>query len=226
MSNFPGSVIKLLVGIVLFVGLPWVGWGLMDFRGFIGHPVRLAYVVLVILLQIVVVMAFPTVGQGGGDGKLLVRRQRIAVYLLQVFSLAIVLVAPYSDHGNVAAFDEGAVVRYFGLALFGLGFIVMNWAEASLGKQFSIQVTLQQGHQLVTGGLYRYLRHPRYVGITVFNVGIALIYRSWLALVFVAVLAMVLLWRIHDEEQLMQQAFGAEWESYAKRSWRLMPFVY
>jgi len=104
--------------------------------------------------------------------------------------------------------------------------MVMNWAEASLGKQFSVQVTLQDGHRLVTDGLYRYLRHRRYLGIIGFNVGIALVFHSWLALVFVAGLVLVLLWRIHDEELLMRQAFGVEWETYTRRSWRLIPFVY
>lgn len=33
-------------------------------------------------------------------------------------------------------------------------------AEASLGKQFSVQVTIQEGHELVTQGPFRYLRHP------------------------------------------------------------------
>jgi len=102
----------------------------------------------------------------------------------------------------------------------------MNWAEAKLGKQFSIQATIQEGHTLVTEGLYRHVHHPRYLGIIVSNVGLSLVFRSWLALVLVAVLTGVLLWRIHDEEALMRQEFGAEWQSYSSRSWRLVPFVY
>jgi len=64
------------------------------------------------------------------------------------------------------------------------------------------------------------------MGIILFNVGIALIFHSWLALLLVAALTLVLLWRIHAEEAFMQQAFGTEWESYAHTSWRLVPFVY
>ena len=44
------SAISLLVGITIFVGLPLAGWGVMDVRGFLGHPARLAYVVFAILL--------------------------------------------------------------------------------------------------------------------------------------------------------------------------------
>jgi len=53
-----------------------------------------------------------------------------------------------------------------------------------------------------------------------------LVYRSWLGLILVTVLAGVLAWRIHDEEELMHSEFGTTWEAYARRTWRLVPFVY
>jgi len=54
---------------VLFVGLPLAGWGVMDFQGFVRHPARLAFVALVIFLQVVEVIAVPEVGRGSGEGK-------------------------------------------------------------------------------------------------------------------------------------------------------------
>jgi len=102
----------------------------------------------------------------------------------------------------------------------------MNWTEASLGEQFSVQVTVQEGHKLVANGLYRYLRHPRYLGIAVYSVGVCLVFDSWLALILAAALTLVLLWRVHDEEAFMHQESGLDWETYCRGSWRLFPFVY
>jgi protein-S-isoprenylcysteine O-methyltransferase Ste14 len=198
----------------------------MDVQGFAGHPARLAYIVLVVLLQVFVVIKFPEVGRNRGKGTKTVRRQRLVVLLLQVIPLAIVIAAPYSDRRDIAVLGGLEIVRYLGLGLFALSFITMNWAEASLGKQFSVQVTIQEDHKLVTDGLYGYLRHPRYLSIIMFNVGISLVYRSWLALILVAALTLVLLWRIYDEEAFMHQEFWTEWEAYSRRSWRLIPFVY
>lgn len=226
MSTALRSASKLLIGIAIFVGLPLVGWGVMDAQGFLGHPARLGYVVLIALLQVFVMVKMPEVGRNRGEGNKIVHRQRLAVLLLQVLSLAIVITAPYSDRRDIAVLGEFEPVRYLGLGLFALGFITMNWAEASLGKQFSVQVTIQEDHKLVTGSLYRYLRHPRYLSIIIFNVGISLVFHSWLALILVAALTLVLLWRIHDEEAFMHQEFGTDWEAYAKRSWCLIPFVY
>ena len=226
MSAHLGPVIKLVVGVLLFAGLPLLGWGVMDISGFIRNPVRLAYIGVAVLLQVLIVIRMPEIGRKPDKGKKTVQCQRMAVLMLQVISLAIVIGAPYSDRSGVATFGAGNAIRYLGLALFALGLAAMNWAEAKLGKQFSIQATIQEGHTLVTEGLYRYVRHPRYLGIVVNNVGPSLVFRSWLALVLVAVLTGVLLWRIHDEEALMRQEFGAEWQSYSSRSWRLVPFVY
>ncbi len=36
----------------------------------------------------------------------------------------------------------------------------------------------------------------------------------------------VLLWRIHDEEALMRAEFGAEWDGYTARTWRMIPLLF
>jgi protein-S-isoprenylcysteine O-methyltransferase Ste14 len=87
-------------------------------------------------------------------------------------------------------------------------------------------VTLQEGHRLITGGAYRFVRHPRYLGVALLAAGLALLFRSWAGLALFPVILGILLFRIHDEERLMQEAFGQEWQAYARRSWRLIPFLY
>jgi protein-S-isoprenylcysteine O-methyltransferase Ste14 len=225
-SSALGSLIKLSIGVAIFVGLPLVGWGLTDIQGFLDNPARVGYVVLVVLLQLFVVIRLPEVGSRRSQRKKILPRERLTLVPLQVLPLAIVIAAPYSDRRDIAVLGQVEAIRYFGLALFALGFSGMHWAEASLDKQFSVYVTLQEDHKLVTDGVYRYLRHPRYLGIITFTTGISLVFRSWLALLLVAALILVLLWRIRGEEALMHRVFGAEWEAYSQRSWRLIPFVY
>jgi protein-S-isoprenylcysteine O-methyltransferase Ste14 len=219
------AAIMLLIGVVLFAGLPLLGWGVSDLRGFISHPARLGYLTLVVLLQLCIVIKMPQAGRSRA-GEKTVRRQRLAVLVMQGISIAIVIVAPYGDRRNIDVMTGGESLRYFGLAMVSLGLILTTWAEAKLGKLFSTEVTIQEGHKLVTDGLFQYLRHPRYLGIIVFSLGISLVFRSWLALILVVAMTLVLLWRIHDEEALMHEEFGADWESYSQKSWRLIPFVY
>jgi protein-S-isoprenylcysteine O-methyltransferase Ste14 len=225
-SNITRAITGIVIGSLIFAGLPLLGWGITDVQGFVNHPARFGYILVVVLLQIVIVIKFPIAENNGGKGTKTVQRQKLALVLIQVFSIAVIITAPFSDRHDIGVwfgFDAG---RYIGLGLFAMGFFAVNWAQASLGKQFSIQVARQIDHQLVTGGPYQYIRHPRYLSIIVFNVGLCLVFHSWLALITLAFLAIVLLWRIHDEEIFMHREFGGEWDTYAGKSWRLIPYIY
>ncbi|HYG35893.1 MAG TPA: isoprenylcysteine carboxylmethyltransferase family protein [Clostridia bacterium] len=219
-------IVKLLVGIAIFVGLPLAAWGIKDLHGFWSHPARVAYAAVVVLLQVVILIKVPEAGQNRGQGRETKTGQRLVLLLLQVIPLAIVIAAPYGDRRDLGVFTELPMVRYLGLTLFALELTGMHWAEAILDKQFSVVVTIQPDHELVTHGPYRYLRHPRYLGIILFTAGFALVYRSWLGLVLVAALACVLMKRIRDEEGVMRKEFGTTWDAYVQRTWRLVPFLY
>ena len=68
MSKTVGSVTRLLFGIVLFVGLLLLGWGVLDIPGFAGNPVRLPYVEVAALFQVLIVIKMPDVGRNRGEG--------------------------------------------------------------------------------------------------------------------------------------------------------------
>jgi protein-S-isoprenylcysteine O-methyltransferase Ste14 len=219
------TAFKLLIGLTIFIGLPLLAWGITDVSGFFQNPARLGYVALVLLVHLVEVIAIPDAGSGR-TGQRTVKRQRFAILCLQMISLAMVVAAPFGDRRDLATFGDSNLLRFSGLALFAAGMGLMLWAEATLGRFFSVQVTIQEGHRLVVDGPYHLIRHPRYLGIIVFAIGLSLAFRSWLGLVFVGMLIPVLLWRIHDEETLMHEEFGQDWETYSRHTWRLIPYIY
>jgi protein-S-isoprenylcysteine O-methyltransferase Ste14 len=64
-------------------------------------------------------------------------------------------------------------------AVAGIGLIVAGiglraWSIAALGQLFQYRIKVQPGHRVVTGGPYRYVRHPSYSGILLVLIGIAL----------------------------------------------------
>lgn len=226
MSKTPPLAVKFTVGLVIFAGLPLIGWGAGDLTGFVSQPVRLLYLFAVAILQFITVIKFPAMGDNARPDQQAAPAQRIALLLLQILPLLIVIGAPASDRHNLLVFNASNALRYVGLVVFALGFGMMQWAEAELGRQFSINVTLQTDHQLITSGPYRYVRHPRYVGIFTFNLGVALTFNSLLAVILAFGLLIVLIWRIGTEEAMLRRAFGSDWTAYAQRSWRFIPFVY
>ncbi|GEM_PF-1586524 len=118
-------------------------------------------------------------GREAGEGKKSVARQRITIVLLQILSPAIAFV-PFDDRRGFVHLTGSALWRVCGLFLIASGFTLMAWAEDVLGKLVSTRVTFQEGHRLVSSGPCRRLRHPRYLGIILFNIGMASVFRSGL----------------------------------------------
>jgi protein-S-isoprenylcysteine O-methyltransferase Ste14 len=226
MKSILGSVIKLLFGCLLFAGFPLTGWGWDDVGGFFHDPARGVYIAVAVILQLVIVLLVPDAGGTGAEGKVTIRRQRWAILGLQILPLGLLLAAPFCDRRGILGIPDLEAIRLSGAVLFALGFSIMNWAEATLGAQFSIQVTVQENHRLITNGPFRFIRHPRYLGIILFNLGVSLVFRSWIGLCMVAGIFAILLWRMHDEEALMRKEFGDEWDTYVKKSRRLIPWLY
>lgn len=83
MSKTSRSVALLVTGIVIFVGLPLLAWGLDDVQGFFAQFARMGYILLVVALQTFVVFRFPQVGQNQREGTKTVERQRLAIVLIQ-----------------------------------------------------------------------------------------------------------------------------------------------
>lgn len=115
----------------------------------------------------------------------------------------------------------------FGIALVWAGMLFRLWCIRTLGDFFSTQLVVQQAHELITAGPYRFLRHPSYTGglITLGGLGISLGNGLSLATLLLTGLV-VYVWRIKAEEKMLARAFGERYEAYKKRSWRLIPFVW
>ena len=226
MKKIARKLLSFSMGAAIFSGLPFLGWGLGDPQGFLQNSARAGYVLMMLMLTVLVVLFVPEEGRGHGVGKKLVNRQKWAVILLQILSLAIVIFGPYCDRRELAVMGDGVAVRWIGLGTVFVGFSLMNWAVIALKNQFSVDVTIQENHQLITTGPYSYIRHPRYLGLILFLSGTSLVFRSWMAFIFAVASVLVLIWRIRDEETLMRQEFADTWEEYTKRSWRLIPYVY
>lgn len=122
--------------------------------------------------------------------------------------------------------NAGPLTRWAGLVLFGVGIALVLWSGVVLGRLYSPEVTVQTDYHLITDGPYHYIRHPRYLGGILYAVGFSLAFRSWIGIAACALALGIFLFRIRDEEALMRQEFGPAWETYCRRSWRLIPLVY
>jgi methyltransferase len=80
------------------------------------------------------------------------------------------------------------------------------WILLTLGRRWTTRVIMVPGEALVTGGPYRFLRHPNYLlvllEVPLLPLALGL---PWLALVFGLLNAVILAWRISVEERALSQ---------------------
>jgi len=107
-----------------------------------------------------------------------------------------------------------------GLLLFGQFFCVV--ALLQLGRSLSV---MPEARRLVTEGLYARIRHPLYLAEAIATLGVLLQYRSAAALALVAVQFSIQLWRMREEEKVLEAAFP-DYAAYRGRTARLIPGVY
>src|SRR3954463_2659206 len=162
--------------------------------------------------------------------------------------------SPISRKENTAPFSRALLAFHalaFGLMYFGIGYAVIprrvpNWfpgqrlagmlviaGGAALTvsallyfRSWRVRATLGKGHELATGGPFRILRHPIYMGLNLLALGTALWIPTaivWTAFVLMAIGSDL---RARAEETLLSQAFDSSYLEYCARTRRFIPGIY
>jgi protein-S-isoprenylcysteine O-methyltransferase Ste14 len=160
----------------------------------------------------------------GGKG---VRRWDVVLASSMVlFALAVVLLGGFDQRfGWSPPFGPGVQIAALGLVV--LGDLIFLWAMAE-NKVFSSMVRIQKerGHYVITGGPYRYVRHPGYVGWCTMMIGLAVALGSLWGFIPAAILLALMLVRTALEDRTLRKEL-AGYQEYADRvRYRLIPGVW
>lgn len=208
----------LLTATIQFA-LAILGWG--GLTPFFSHPALVVLACLTLVMMLVAPFSSGNTSSG-------IREDRRNRWVLSAFSLIAILNAffpAYTDRIGLFTID-GDPIRWLGIALYAAGGVLRLWPVFVLGKRFSGLVAIQPGHTLETRGIYRLIRNPSYLGMLFMMLGWALTFRSAVGILLTASLLVPLIARIRAEEQLLREYFGADYDAYFARTWRLLPGVY
>lgn len=116
------------------------------------------------------------------------------------------------------------LLAWIGAAVAAAALVLFHLTHRALGRNWSVSLDLRESHRLVTGGVYRYVRHPMYSAFWLWAIAQALLLPNAVAgLSGLIGFGTLYFFRVGQEERLMLDAFGAEYGDYMARTGRVVP---
>ena len=119
-----------------------------------------------------------------------------------------------------------SVPNILGLAFFVVGLTTALVALATLRRFYSSTLVTREDHELIQRGIYRFTRHPIYLGVVTMTIGAPVYASSYYGLLIMSALIPIFLNRIRIEERMLTEEFGDAYRKYRKATRKLIPFVY
>jgi protein-S-isoprenylcysteine O-methyltransferase Ste14 len=114
-----------------------------------------------------------------------------------------------------------------GVLCLTMGLWLFYRSHADLGTNWSVTLQVRENHQLITHGIYRFVRHPMYLSLLVYSLGQALVLPNLLAGPgYGLAMLLVFILRLRPEERMMLEVFGKDYEAYRVHTKRLVPGVW
>jgi len=110
----------------------------------------------------------------------------------------------------------------YALNLIGALFVIQGWSQ--IHRHYWSK---EEGKgELVTGGIYEYIRHPQYTGFLFITLGL-LVHWATIPLLIMWPILVVLYYRLaKKEEREMEREFGDKYTEYKRRTHLFIPFFH
>ena len=105
------------------------------------------------------------------------------------------------------------------------GLIVAMMARRTLAGNWSRAVAFKEDHELITTGLYHYVRHPIYTGILLMILATALFVGTLSAGIGFVIIVLGIGFKLRAEEELLTKHFPKEYPAYKNRTKALIPYI-
>lgn len=123
---------------------------------------------------------------------------------------------------------NSSMLSLLGILVVAVSQTIRSLAMITCAESFNhlIQRSKKESHVLITHGIYKYFRHPSYVGFFYWSVGTQLALGNYVSTsLFALASCMFFQKRIPYEEESLLYLFPDEYPGYAKRTWVGIPFV-
>jgi protein-S-isoprenylcysteine O-methyltransferase Ste14 len=196
---FPDDAINILVGIVLFISI-FSNWSAAR-KGIKQSVTKFVFRPKTFLQHI---------------------PPNVSAFILILEILAVFGILTFDTSKSAELFN----IRVIGFAVFVVFSVVQVRATKNLGENYSQEIAIVKDHKLVTDNLYRFVRHPQYIGQLLGDLGAGVALAGFVIIPLVIFVETPLfLLRARREDKLLENHFEEEWLEYKKKSGFIIPFI-
>jgi protein-S-isoprenylcysteine O-methyltransferase Ste14 len=115
------------------------------------------------------------------------------------------------------------LLQVAGAFLMAAGIALLASAQLNMGASWRVGIREGEAPGLVTGGLYRFCRHPIYLGLLTAVIGYTALLPTAVSLVSLAAGYTRVRVQVTAEEAYLERTYGAAYREYARRVGRFLP---
>lgn len=154
-----------------------------------------------------------------------------SILILSFLLLPFAFVIPYYENrlliSEYLATLDKSWISYIGIGILAMGGVILTYSRIKLGEYGGPKIVIEEEHKFVSDGIYKYVRHPMYLGFLLLFFGYSLSFRSFISsFLTLTFLFMVFKSRMDLEEELLTSRFGEAYISYLNQTKRLIPMLY
>lgn len=151
-------------------------------------------------------------------------QEKVLLGLLFLGMFVLPMIYIFTDWLAFADYELPEWLGIGGILLLLLALWLFWRAHADLGRNWSPSLQIMEQHTLVTGGIYRVIRHPMYASQWLFVLAQLLLLQNWIAGLANLLVFIPFYWlRVPLEEQMMIEQFGAAYRAYIAQTGRILP---
>ena len=114
-------------------------------------------------------------------------------------------------------------LRWLGVGMGAAAGSLFIWTMRTLGKNLTDTVVTRKDHELITGGPYRFVRHPFYCAFLLAVLASSAVAANWFILLTGSSAWLVVVLRTKKEEENLIRRFGDDYRGYMERTGRFFP---
>jgi len=100
------------------------------------------------------------------------------------------------------------------------------YAQIKMGKSWRVGIDEKVKTNLITSGLYKFIRNPTYLGLFILNIGVWVIWPTWTIFLLNLMFVIILEIQVRCEEDFLTKVHGQQYMEYKSRTKRYIPFIY